>query len=197
MEPTLADIEAGILALEKSPKLQQSLTSPKLQQSLTSIVKAAKGGVDSFLTGAQTWFDRQMERVAGSYKRWAKRWVIVIAIVLVCAGNIDSIALARALYASSAVRAIVVQQVGDQSFCNTPNDDARCAAEAANFLETIGIPLGWSPPNMQPRPWGLPIKILGLLISVGAAALGAPFWYRLLDQVGSLRNTGRPPEPGS
>jgi hypothetical protein len=28
-------------------------------------------------------------------------------------------------------------------------------------------------------------------ISVGAAALAAPFWYRLLDQVGSLRNTGR------
>jgi hypothetical protein len=171
--------------------------SPQLQQSLASLLKAAKGEVDSFLAGAQVWFDRQMERVTGSYKRWAKRWVIVIAIVLVCAGNIDSIAIARALYASGAVRAIVVQQADAQSFCSTPNDEAKCAAEATNFLETVGIPLGWSPANMQPGRWGLPVKALGLLISVGAAALGAPFWYRLLDQVGSLRNTGRPPEPGS
>ena len=33
--------------------------------------------------------------VTGSYKRWAKRWVLVIAIAVVCIGNIDSIAIAR------------------------------------------------------------------------------------------------------
>jgi hypothetical protein len=32
-----------------------------------------------------------MDRVTGSYKRWAKRWVIILAIVIVCAGNVDSI----------------------------------------------------------------------------------------------------------
>ncbi len=38
------------------------------------------------------------------------------------------------------------------------------------------------------------MKVVGLLISIGAAALGAPFWYKLLDRVGSLRNAGnRPP----
>lgn len=50
-----------------------------------------------------------MDRVTGSYKRWAKRWVIIIAIVVVCATNLDSIAIARAFYASGAVRAAVVQ----------------------------------------------------------------------------------------
>ena len=75
--------------------------------------------------------------------------------------------------------------------------EAQCAAEAANLLEAIGIPLGWSAPNLEDGIWGWPLKILGLLISVGAAALGAPFWYRVLDRVGTLRNTGRPPAPGS
>ena len=79
-----------------------------------------------------------MDRVTGSYKRWAKRWVIIIAIVVVCAANVDSIAIARALYASSAVQAVVVQQVNDQGFCSTPGDEAQCAAEAANLLEAIG-----------------------------------------------------------
>ena len=188
VEPTLADIEAGIAALEDSPQLQQSLAS---------ILKATKGEVDTFISGLQAWFDRQMDRVTGSYKRWAKRWVIIIAIVVVCAANVDSIAIARALYASSAVQAVVVQQVNDQGSCSTPGNEAQCAAEAANLLEAIGIPLGWSAPNLEDGIWGWPLKILGLLISVGAAALGAPFWYRVLDRVGTLRNTGRPPAPGS
>ena len=89
-EPTLADIEAGVRALENSPKLQQSLSS---------IIKATKGEVDSSISSTQVWFDRQMDRVIGSYKRWAKRWVLVLAVALVCIGNIDSIAIARALYA--------------------------------------------------------------------------------------------------
>ena len=145
MEPTLADLESGVRALEHSPKLQQSLAS---------ILKSAKGDVEGFIRGLQGWFDRQMDRVTGSYKRWAKRWVIFIAIVVVCACNLDSIAIARALDTSGAVRAAVVQQASDQNFCSAPDDQARCAVEARNVLESIGIPLGWSAPNPQDGIWG-------------------------------------------
>ena len=186
-EPMLADIDAGVRALDKSPKLQQSLSS---------ILKASNGDFGSFIGALQAWFDRQMDRVTGSYKRWAKRWVIIIAIVVVCATNLDSIAIARAFYASGAVRAAVVQQASE-SFCSTPADPTRCAQQATDFLEKTATPLGWSAPNPQDGIWGWPLKILGLLISVGAATLGAPFWYRLLDRIGTLRNTGRPPQPGS
>ena len=65
MEPTRADLESGVKALEHSPKLQQSLAS---------VLKSAKGDVEGFISGLQVWFDRQMDRVTGSYKRWAKRW---------------------------------------------------------------------------------------------------------------------------
>jgi hypothetical protein len=171
--------------------------SPKLQQSLGSILKAANGEVDSFLSATQVWFDRQMDRVTGSYKRWAKRWVLVIAVAVVCLGNIDSSAIARALYAGDAIRATVIQQVTDLNFCSTPGDPTECAEEAASFLQKSNLPLGWSAPNPEDGILGWPLQVLGLLLSVGAAALGAPFWYRLLDRIGSLRNTGRPPEPGS
>jgi hypothetical protein len=72
-----------------------------------------------------------------------------------------------------------------QSFCTTPNDEAQCVAEAANLLETIGIPLGWSAPTPQDGIWGWPLKVLGLLISVAAATLGAPF---LVSGLGQDRN---------
>jgi hypothetical protein len=164
-EPTLADIEAGVRALENSPKLQQSLSS---------IIKATKGEVDSFISSTQVWFDRQMDPVIGSYKRWAKRWVLVLAVALVCIGNIDSIAIARALYAGGAIRATVIQQVTDLNFCSTPGDQTKCAEEAASFLTQSVIPLGWSAHNPQDGLWGWPLKVLGLLISVGAAGWAHP-----------------------
>jgi hypothetical protein len=123
MEPSFADIERGVRALGNSPKLQQSLAS---------ILKSAKGEVDSFLSGTQAWFDGQMDRVTGSYKRWAKRWVIVIAVVVVCVGNLDSIAIARSLYASSTLRATVVQRVNGQNFCSTP-------VERVNYVDSTSM----------------------------------------------------------
>jgi hypothetical protein len=39
--------------------------------------------------------------------------------------------------------------------------------------------------------------IAGLLLSVLAASLGAPFWFQVLTRLASLRNTGDKPAPGS
>ncbi len=162
---------------------------------MTGLLKAANGDVKKFLDATEAWFDAKMERVTGSYKRWAKRWVMVIAVVVVGVGGVDSIAIARALYADEAIRATVVQQVNDEEFCDTTSTELTCGEQARNFLEKSALPLGWSKPNPQDGKWGWPLKFLGLLITVGAASLGAPFWYKLLDRVGSLRNTGQSPSP--
>lgn len=39
--------------------------------------------------------------------------------------------------------------------------------------------------------------IAGLLLSVLAASLGAPFWFQVLTCLASLRNTGDKPAPGN
>ena len=90
---------------------------------MTGLLKAANGDVKKFLEATEAWFDAKMERVTGSYKRWAKRWVMVVAVVVVGVGGVDSIAIARALYADEAIRATVVQQVNDEEFCDTTNTD--------------------------------------------------------------------------
>jgi hypothetical protein len=36
--------------------------------------------------------------------------------------------------------------------------------------------------------------ILGWLLSIGAIALGAPFWFDVLSALNSLRSTGPPPK---
>ena len=167
--------------------------SPELRQALTGLFKSAGGDVQRFLACTEEWFNRQMERITGSYRRWAKRWVIVIATVVVVAAGIDSVAIARSLYANEAVRTAAVSQATSEKLCQASEDPATCADKSREFLEGTGFPLGWSQPNQEDGAWGWPLKILGLLISIGAAALGAPFWYRLLDRVGTLSNTGRNP----
>ena len=185
-EMTAQQISAGIAALDRSPKLQQALNG---------LLKAANGDVKKFLDATEAWFDAKMERVTGSYKRWAKRWVIVIAVVVVGVGGIDSIAIARSLYADEAIRTTVVQEVTAEEFCDKTGTELSCAGQARNFLEKTALPLGWSKPNPEDGKWGWPLKILGMLITIGAAVLGAPFWYKVLDRVGSLRNTGQSPPP--
>jgi hypothetical protein len=73
-----------------------------------------------------------------------------------------------------ATRATVIQQVTDLDFCSTPGDPTKCAEEAANFLQKSVIPLGWSAPNPQDGIWGWRLKVIGLLLSVGAATLARP-----------------------
>ncbi|MDX6225265.1 MAG: hypothetical protein QOE64_1641 [Frankiales bacterium] len=183
-EPSMADLRASVAAL---PQVQ-------LRQALTSLLKAAGEDVDKFLAATETWFNNQMERVSGSYKRWAKRWVIVIATVVVAAGGVDSIAIARTLYANDEIRASLVQAATNEQLCQPTDQPSACAKKSRDFFTGSGLPFGWSRPNPGDGGWGWPLKILGLLISIGAASLGAPFWYKTLDRVGTLRSSE--PNPG-
>ena len=36
------------------------------------------------------------------------------------------------------------------------------------------------------------LKFLGLLLTIGAAVLGAPFWFDAISRISSLRNSGDP-----
>ena len=45
---------------------------------------------------------------------------------------------------------------------------------------------------VTPEDWWL--KLLGLVITIGAISQGAPFWFDILNKVTNLRATGRPPK---
>ncbi len=166
----------------------------QLKEALQALIRSSGRQVDTFIASLELWFDAQMDRVSGSYKRWAKRWVIAVATVVVCVGGVDSVAIARTLYAEDTVRTAIVQAAEGTKLCPADADAATCAANARTAVEDTGLPLGWPKAPWDYRGLDLLVKVVGLLISIGAAALGAPFWYKLLDRVGSLRNAGnRPP----
>jgi hypothetical protein len=156
--------------------------------------------------------------VSGYYKRWVKRWIIVIAAGLVLVMHVDAISLAGTLWRDPEVRQAVVAIASREaagSSCDAQKNDQQaylaCLNTEAAGLRSAGLSVG--PPAgcavtdlgacLLPRrdaPYTAPdvvAVIAGLLFSVLAASLGAPFWFQVLTRLASLRNTGDKPAPGS
>ena len=195
-----ADVVVDLLMQDGASKVSMdgvrtglaSLEPGQLREALSGLARLARDDADAFVASVQTWFDAQMDRVTGSYKRWAKRWVLLLASVIVVAGGVDSVAIARTLYVDESVRTAVTETVTTK-LCPDGTDPGTCAENAQSFFEESRLPLGWQAPRESDGAWGIPLKILGLLLSIGAASLGAPFWYRVLDRIGTMRNTGLRP----
>jgi hypothetical protein len=47
-----------------------------LSTTLTALARQADGSVTAFATAVEGWYDAQMARVSGYYKRWIKRWIL-------------------------------------------------------------------------------------------------------------------------
>lgn len=168
---------------------------------LQDALDEARDDVDKLRGALERSYDETMERVSGWYKRRIQLVLFVIALVLVAAMNADSFVVAQRLWKDDALRTAVVQQatatVDDQTAECARGDDgaadltpAEIAANCVDEVEQLGIPLGWT---AVPSGWGIPAKIGGLLVTVFAVMLGAPFWFDLLGKVARLRGTGAAP----
>jgi len=54
-------------------------------------------------------------------------------------------------------------------------------------LQQLGIQLGW---HTMPEKKEWATKVIGLLLTVFAVSLGAPFWFDLLNRISRIRSTG-------
>lgn len=169
----------------------------------------ARHTLDDFVASVEKWYDAQMDRVSGWYKRWAKRWIIVIAAVLCIGANIDAYAIARTLYADPVLRTAVVAEVQQGQVCGAgqrPEDRISCVRGLVSASEGHGLVL-WqrsclSHPSACVAAPGKPanagdwlVKLLGLAVTIAAASMGAPFWFDALNRLVNLRNTGKVPTP--
>ncbi len=76
-------------------------------------------------------------------------------------------------------------------------ESAEAIALTAERLKAF--PLGWTAIDKDPR--AVPAtageawrKLIGLLVTVLAVSLGAPFWFDLINRFATLRSSGAPPE---
>jgi hypothetical protein len=190
-----------------------SLPEP-LNTTLTALAGQADGSVTAFVTAVENWYDAQMARVSGYYKRWIKRWILAIAAVLVLVMHVDAISLAGTLWHDPEVRQAVVA-IASPTVCDAQKADQQayigCLNTEAENLAGAGLQIGFPtgcavndpgacllPHRNTPYgPRDVVAVIAGMLLSVLAASLGAPFWFQVLTRLASLRNTGDKPAPAT
>ena len=193
------------------------------RDALLSLIRGAGEDVDRFRYAVERWYDEQMGRVSGWYKRWTQRNLLIVGAVLAVVMNINTLAVAQSLYQDEPVRHAVVAQAVSTQGCPAEAGPAReaCLAEQQDVLRDLRLPVGWNLDaaqadcrahhgetcSWQAANWaafwwaslrqagvdGVLLTILGWLLTAVAVSFGAPFWFDALSKLGSLRTAGRRP----
>jgi len=164
------------------------------------------------------WYEEQMARVSGWYKRHV-RWISLgLAVILVVAFNVNALKIADALYSDQAISTAVVAQATRASSCGSTNP-ATCLSDLhaeVGKLRGTSLPIGWGnvPACTNRRPpcswldehgftsitrngsadiWAFLLVLLGWAVMIVAMLPGARFWFDLLSKFGTLRSTGPKP----
>lgn len=166
-------------------------------------IKETETALSEVKANIEMWFNDSMERVSGWYKRKIQALTFGLALLFTCVLNVDTVSITRSLSNDSTLRASIVAIAEKSNRKSSPSADDNKANTSAAFqefkkelaeIQQLGIPLGWNIPGSKPAGWGWLTKIFGLLLTAGAASLGAPFWFDILNKVVSIRSTGKAPE---
>jgi hypothetical protein len=152
---------------------------------LLDIYGGAGGDAARFRKDAEAWFDDQMERLSGVYKRWSTWFVWGISLVIVAALNANTLRMAETLWNDPSARATLVAQAGHTS-------DGLNADQALTAIHGVPLPLGWDHSGYSGF-WSWVLAAFGTLLTLGAISLGAPFWFDTLSRLARIRQTGTPP----
>ena len=173
-------------------------------RALRSYLDSAGGDVEKLIDGLAGWFDDQMDRVTGTYKRQVQLFVASFAIAVSIVFNVDTIAIAHHLWTSPVERAALA----NAAVANSDKSLADLESEI-DKLPGFELPIGWNfhpadtaggDPSTDPRAAphtasGWLQKVLGIGLSAFAISFGAPFWFDALGKLANVRNAGKKPEP--
>jgi hypothetical protein len=211
-----ADPEGPVPAAEEIGKLRDAvLKLPEelpLRRQLLIFLARATTTVDDFERAVEQWYDEQMAKMAGWYKRWARVILGVVGFLVAVAINVDTVQVGHALYVDAPLQQAVVATANAGALCQDVTDPkarTTCATTELETLRAAGLPVGysagcdpaawtWGPcwrwsDQDTPSGWDFPRKLLGWLVTAFAVSFGAPFWFEALSRLGSLRNAGTKP----
>jgi hypothetical protein len=187
--PVVVGIDALAAAVAKLP-------SPSLRRQLTAFLAAAGNNVSAFEQSLESWYEEEMAKISGWYKRWARVALGITGLIVAVLFNLDTLQVAHSLYVDVPIQQAVIATADTGTLCQNVPDRAACATDELAKLKAAALPIGWPEPGIG-RGWSIVLKIVGWGLTAFAVSFGAPFWFEALSKLGSLRNTGTRPEDRS
>lgn len=156
----------------------------------------------------KNWYNQRMFDLTEIFKRQSQIWLALIALVITVIFNLNTIAIAEALWHGPTLRDAVVetatQQVDAENIA--AEGDERGPVEIfQEELVALNLPVGWTEEELGkfylPKDLafatlapgrnapGAGKMIIGWGITIGAAMFGAPYWYRLLQNLVDIRSS--------
>jgi len=204
---TIDDIVESIKENKKlDPEIQRRIYSIALIAQRKA--RASEKGINSLEKEIRIWFDQSMERASGVYNRNVKGVAFLIGLGVTLALNADTFYIVERLNKDTVLRSSL-----NQVATRIVAENKEPSVDTINrYLDDITMPIGWStreefykqvnpryPAKPQLGDWvfGIIKLIFGWLLSAGAIAMGAPFWFELLGKFINVRNAGQVPESKS
>jgi hypothetical protein len=159
-----------------------------MPDALALLINKANNDPQKELAYIGQWYDDTMDRVSGWYKRNVQLIIFILGFVIVVGLNVDTLAIITNLSNDTVIRAGLVSAVQGSAASPTHAD----LPTLQKAFEQIQPVIGWSS-SALPTDWSSWIlKIVGLLATIFAVSLGAPFWFDLLNKFISFRSSGPP-----
>jgi hypothetical protein len=204
---TIDDI---VESIKENKKLDPEIKRRILSIALIAQRKASarEKGIKSLEKEIRIWFDQSMERASGVYNRNVKGVTLFIGVLVTLAINADTFHILERLNKDAALRSSI-NQIATKIVAENKEPTLN---QINPYLDKITMPLGWStreefykqvnpldPAKSKLGDWvfGIIKLIFGWLLSAGAIAMGAPFWFDLLGKFINVRNAGQVPESKS
>jgi hypothetical protein len=139
------------------------------------------------------WFNETMDRATGWYKRWSKKAILIVGLVLVVLSNADTISITNSLWQDPAGREIVVKRAEVVQTEEVESSDVTSTLTRGNSIKdelTSMSLIGWvhwdeedDPRRIPLKPLDIALKIIGLGMTTAAVAMGAPFWFDIMGKL--------------
>ena len=159
---------------------------------INELVKRAPG---SNKPAIELQFNAVMERATGWFKRHTQILSLICAALMVLAANVDTVELINQFSVSPSAR-LKLAEVAQKQLANIDTTGAKIDAVAE--LPALGVKLGWAgfslPQTAEQQAQTIALKICGLLVSILAISLGAPFWFDTLKRLINIRGAGAAPK---
>lgn len=185
----------------------EELPESTTKNALLGLVNFSQDDVNLLRARVEGWYDDMMKNVSLAYTKRVRRWVIVFSFIVTLFVGADTVQIARDLWEQPARQTAVVEALaplidayGEQVLnlqaietLDEAERETRLAEHVTDIVAIIGglqnlehVSITWKNPNPLAREnWeeGVPLKVLGLILTWGAVSQGSSFWYDIFRKI--------------